>query len=157
MRTQIHSALLVIACTYILCVPAVVATAQAATGDTLTAVQGAQAGQIAARRPEVFGRAMLGFVSGIPIGFSVPSFAYGGVGGVALGVAGIEAAGRLGDTAPSPGAEIQARGDAFTKAYIESYSTTLSRRRVGAARTGGVMGSVAGFGFLFFLLSHMTT
>lgn len=165
MKTRINHALALFAAAAIVSLPCDKARAQApddsdtvvAPVDTFTAVQGTQAGRIAARHPEVFGRGMLGFVSGIPIGFSVPSFAYGGIGGVALGVAGIEAVGRLGDTPPPSSSFIQERGDAFKAAYIESYRTTLSHRRRDAARTGGVLGSIAGFGFLYFLFTHMTT
>jgi hypothetical protein len=165
MQTQINRALVALASATIVAWPSGLARAQPPSGgdtvvspvDTLTAAQGSDAGRIAARQPDVLGRAMLGFVSGLPIGFSVPSLAYGGIAGVALGVAGIEAAGRIGDTSPPSSSGIQERGGAFRAAYIKSYRTTLGQRQRGAARNGGVLGSIAGFGLLYFLITHMTT
>jgi hypothetical protein len=128
--------------------------------DTGTAEEGLRAGSEAAEDPSVAGRAMLGFIGGLPIGFLgtsvIKSNAVGFI-GIASGVGIIGAAWRTGNTTPPPSGHIRERGEAYEHSYSESYKKRLLERRRNAAMLGGLAGGVVGFGILFALLSQITT
>jgi len=128
--------------------------------DTGTAEEGLRAGSAAAEDPDVAGRAMLGFVGGLPIGFLGTLVIQGdpaGVIGLASGVGIIGAAWKAGNAKPPPSGFIRERGEAYQRSYSQSYEKRLRERRRNAAMLGGVAGSVVGFAILFALLSQITT
>lgn len=130
------------------------------TADTSTALQGIHAGSAAAAERSVAGRGMLGFIGGLPIGFLGTLLLQGdpaGPIGVGLGLGIIGVAWKLGDAAPPQTQSILERGEAYRRAYSESYEKRLSERRKKAALLGGLAGAVTGLGILFSLLSGLDT
>ena len=128
--------------------------------DTGTAEEGLRAGSAAADDPDVTGRAMLGFIGGLPIGFLGALVIQGdpaGFIGLGSGVGIIGAAWRVGNAKPPPSRYIRERGEAYERSYSESYEKRLRERRRNAAMLGGLVGGVVGFGILFALLSQITT
>ena len=128
--------------------------------DTGTTVEGASAGIVAAEERVVAGRAMGGFIGGLPIGFlgllltrADPAGAIGvGSGLVIIGVSW-----KLGGIEPPQTQTLREHGPAYQRAYSRSYGERLRQRRRNAAILGGVAGTVTGFGLLFLLLSSITT
>ena len=128
--------------------------------DTGTAEEGLRAGSAAAEDPDVTGRAMLGFIGGLPIGFLGTLVIQGdpaGFIGLGSGVGIIGAAWRVGNAKPPPSQYIRERGEAYERSYSEGYEKRLRERRRNAAMLGGLAGGVVGFGILFALLSQITT
>ena len=128
--------------------------------DTGTAEQGTRNGKSAAEDRAVSGRAMLGFLGGLPIGFLGITVSQGdpaGAIGIGSGAAIIGAAWRVGTAKPPPSRYVQSRGEAYARSYSESYEKRLLERRRNAALLGGLAGTGIGFGVLFLLLSQLTT
>jgi hypothetical protein len=103
---------------------------------------------------------MLGFIGGLPIGFTGILVIQGdpaGFVGIGTGVVIIGAAWRVGSAKPPPSRYIRGRGEAYERSYSESYEQRLLERRKKAAMLGGLAGGAIGFGFLFLLLSQITT
>jgi hypothetical protein len=128
--------------------------------DTGTYAEGMRAGIEAANDRNVAGQAILGFVGGVPIGFSAlilgqtdtPAILF-----TAVGVAIVETTWRIGSTTPPRTPFVERRGDAFSRAYSTTYRERLVQRRKKAARLGGVAGAIAGAGLLVLALSSSST
>jgi len=119
-----------------------------------------RAGIEAANERNVAGQAILGFVGGLPIGFSALVLGQGDTPTIlagAVGVAIIETTWRIGSAAPPPTPAVEERGGAYARAYARSYRERLLERRRKAARVGGLVGTLSGLGLLFFALSQVTT
>jgi hypothetical protein len=128
--------------------------------DTGTAEEGSRDGKSAADDRPVSGRAMLGFIGGLPIGFLGITVSQGDPAGaisIGSGAAIIGAAWRLGTARPPPNRFMQSRGEAYARSYSESYKERLLERRRNAALLGGLAGTAIGFGVLILLLSQLTT
>jgi len=129
------------------------------TADTGTAAEGRRDGSAAAAERSVAGRAIVGFIGGLPIGLfglvgpGDPALAIG----VGSGVGIVGAAWRLGRSDPPLNQSIQERSESYRRAYSESYKDRLRKRRGKAAILGGVAGVVSGFGLLIALLSDLDT
>jgi hypothetical protein len=135
------------------------ARAQAAPADSLLHAARADADQ-AARDPLVGGYFATGFLGGATLGLMTPiavlvptkeTVGFAGVGG-AIVFATLHQAGQPVRTLPD---SIQGRvADEpleYQQAYRAAYGQRLARRRVRAARTGGIVGTLAGVGFFGFL------
>jgi hypothetical protein len=128
--------------------------------NTGTAQEGSRDGKSAAEERPVSGRAMVGFIGGLPIGFLgilVLQGDPGGAIGIGSGAAIIGAAWRVGTAKPPLSPYIQSRGETYARFYSESYEERLLERRRNAALLGGLAGSAIGFGFLVLLLSQYTS
>jgi hypothetical protein len=128
--------------------------------DTGTVAEGRQAGTAAAGEVQVVGRAAVGFIGGLPIGFLGILVTQGdpaGPIGVGTGLLIIGAAARLGDTRPPRTQSLSERGDSYRRAFTESYGKRLLQRRGKAAMLGGLAGAVTGFGLLLALISQIDT
>ena len=140
--------------------PAQIAPAPA---DTLTAEEGTHAGRLAARQPTVAGRALAGFVGGLPVGFfglialrdpSPEPKAFAGA-----GLAAIVAAASVGSVAPgdSLASAAASYGPVYQRAFTEAYGRRLGSRRRAAATAGGLLGAGVGLATLIAFLSGMST
>jgi hypothetical protein len=128
--------------------------------DTGTWYDGRKAGRDAADKQSVGGRAGLAFLGGLPVGFmgllaasdgdAVQTLPTGG--GIAL--IGFAFAAR-----PPRPAEIMAnaggRGETYSRAFLEAYSSRMRSRQRVAAVAGGAAGIATGFGLLVYVLSHL--
>lgn len=126
--------------------------------DTGSAEEGGQAGKTAGGKRSVTDRFAMAFLGGLPIGLLGVALE-DPVGFIALGVGvvTIDAAWKAGSVAPSPHEIRTDRGEAYRRAYRESYGKRLRERRGKAAMLGGLVGTVTGFGLLFVLLSGSGT
>jgi hypothetical protein len=122
--------------------------------------EGARAGVAAAEERDVAGRAVGGFLGGLPIGFfgilvlqPDPAGAIGVGGGLAI----IGASWKLGGIEPPQTQSLRERGPAYRRAYTRSYGERLIQRRRNAALLGGVAGTLAGFALIFALISSIDT
>ena len=128
--------------------------------DTSTAEEGMRAGIEAANDRNVAGQAILGFVGGVPIGFSALVLRQGDAPAIlagAVGVGIIETTWRIGNATPRLTPAVEERGAAYARAYSRSYRERLVERRRNAARVGGLVGTLSGLGLLFYALSQVTT
>jgi hypothetical protein len=140
--------------------PAGISVAAAVTVDTGTAAEGLRAGSASAAERGVAGRAIGGFIGGLPIGFLGTLLIQGDPGGpigVGLGLGIIGAAWKLGKIEPPQSQSMHERGETYKRAYLESYKERLSERRRKAAILGGLAGGVTGLGLLFMILSEIDT
>ena len=141
-------------------VPAGGSCAVPIAADTGTTAEGARAGIAAAEERVVAGRAMGGFIGGLPIGFLGILVIQGdpvGAIGIGAGVGIIGASWRLGGIEPPQTQSLRDHGPAYQGAYARSYRERLLDRRRKAAILSGVAGSVTGFVLLFMLLSSIDT
>ncbi len=117
------------------------------TADTGTVEEGRQAGKVAAGKRRMEGRLTAGYVGGLAIS-TLGTYVFVdkrlGVIGLGTGVAIIGTAWSLGDTQPLRTPSTSERGDAYSRAYSESYAKTLRSRRRKAVLLGGVVGIVGG-------------
>jgi hypothetical protein len=153
--------LALVACT-LLCAPA---RAQTAPADSLLNAARADAEQ-AARDPFVGGYFVSGFFGGTTLGLMAPvaaviptreTIGLAGLGG-ALVLATVDQAGQPVRTLPD---SIQWRVAneplQYQEAYRAAYGQRLARRRVRAAKSGGIVGTLTGVGFFGFLAYSFAT
>jgi hypothetical protein len=128
--------------------------------DTGSWSDGRKAGRDAADHGSVGGRAGLAFIGGLPVGFlgllavtdgdPVQTVPTGG--GIAL----ISFAFAARPARPSEMiAYSEGRGETYSRAFIESYSSRMRSRQRVAALAGGAAGIATGFGLLVYFLSHL--
>jgi len=126
--------------------------------DSGTAAEGLRDGSADASERSVAGRAILGFLGGLPVGFFAPSaiaFDPGAIVGAALGVGIIGAGWKLVNAEPRPDHKNRGRGESYNAAYTEMYQERLLERRKKAAILGSLAGAVSGLGLLVSLLSQL--
>lgn len=112
-------------------------------------------GQRAAEQRFVGGRALVGTLAGLPLGFFGSLMLVAGpqpelVAGAALGGTGLILARRAGDTTPhdSLAALAAKEGPVYEQAWRAGYSERLGQRRRRAANVGGALGALIGAAFI---------
>ncbi len=141
------------------------ARAQTTPADSLLRAARADADQ-AARDPFVGGYFATGFLGGAALGLAAPiaalspnmeSISIAGLGG-ALVFATLDQAGQPVRTLPdSIQWRVADQPPEYQQAFRAAYGQRLVRRRVRAARTGGIAGTLTGVGFLGFLAYSFAT